>query len=148
MGPRQRAVTHPAPTRRDHLRFCEIEGWSLVRSGAGKRSSHHATYELELPDGRILRTRISRPPDRTGYGTALWSHILRDQLQTSPEEFWQCLRTGEPPARGTRPAPQHAIPTDLAHLLKNRVGLSDEELAEMSRQAAIERAQHYWTTGE
>lgn len=148
MDPRQRAVSYPAPTRRDHLRFCEIEGWTVVRSGTGKRSTHHETYEFELPDGRILRTRISRPPDRTGYGAALWSHILRDQLQTSPEEFWQCVRRGEPPARSARPAPQGTIPTDLAHLLKNRVGLSDDQLAEMSRQAAVERAQRYWMTGK
>ena len=58
------------------------------------------------------------------------------------------MRTGEPPARGARPAPRDAIPTDLAHLLKNRVGLSDEQLAEMSRQAAVERAKQYWTTGK
>ena len=148
MGPRQRAVSHPAPTRRDHLRFCKIEGWTVVRSGTGKRSTHHETYELELADGRILRTRISRPPDRTGYGAALWSHILRDQLHTSPEEFWQCVRWGEPPARSAQPTPQGAIPADLAHLLKNRVGLSDEQLAEMSRRTAIERAQQYWTTGK
>lgn len=148
MGPRQRAVRYPAPTRRDHLRFCEIEGWNVIRSGTGKRSKHHETYELELPDGRILRTRISRPPDRTGYGTALWSHILRDQLQTSPEEFWQCVQAGVPPSRGALPAPEGAIPTDLAHLLRNRVGLADEQLAEMSRQTAIERAQQYWMTGK
>ena len=148
MGPWQGAVSYPAPTRRDHLRFCEIERWTVVRSGTGKRSIHHETYELELPDGRVLRTRISRPPDRTDYGAALWSHILRDQLQASPEEFWQCVRTGEPPARSTRPVPQRAIPTDLAHLLKNRVGLSDDQLARMSRQAAVERAQQYWMTGE
>ena len=148
MGPRQRAVNYPAPTRRDHLRFCEIGGWTVVRSGTGRRSTHHETYELELPDGRILSTRVSRPPDRTGYGAALWSHILRDQLQTSPEEFWQCVRTGEPPARSAPPALQDAIPTDLAHLLKHRVGLSDDQLAEMSKQAAIERAQQYWMTGK
>ncbi len=148
MDARQRAVSYPAPTRLDHLRFCEIEGWAVVRSSTGRRSVHHETYELELPDGRILRTRISRPPDRTGYGTALWSHILRDQLQTTAEEFWRCVRTGAPPSRGARPSPQDAIPSELAHLLRNRVGLSDAEIAAMSRPAAIERAQQYWTTGE
>lgn len=148
MDPRQRAVSYLAPTRRDHLRFCEIEGWTVVRSGTGRRSTHHETYELQLPDGRILRTRVSRPPDRTGYGPALWSHILRDQLQTGPEEFWQCVRTGKPPARSVRPAPEEAIPADLAHLLKDRVGLSDDQLAEMSRQQAVERVQLYWMTGK
>ena len=141
-------MSYPTPTRRDHLRFCEIEGWTVVRSGTGSRSTHHETYELELPDGRILRTRISRSPNRTSYGAALWSHILRNQLQASSEEFWQCVRTGEPPARSSPTAPQGAIPTDLAHLLKNRIGLRDDEIAEMSRQAAIERAQQYWMTGE
>ncbi len=141
-------MSYPAPTRRDHLRFCEVEGWAVVRSGTGRRSVHHETYEFELSDGRILRTRISRPPDRTGYGAALWSHILRDQLQTTPEEFWHCVRTGEPPSRGARPSPQGAIPSELAHLLQNRVGLSDDQLAAMSRQAAVERAQQYWMTGK
>ena len=148
MGARRPAVSHPAPTRRDHLRFCEVEGWSLVRSAVGNRSTHHETYELELPDGSVLRTRISRPPDRTGYGAALWSHVLRDQLQTSSDEFWQCVQTGTPPDRGAPEARAGAIPTDLLYLLKNRVGLTDEELAEMTRQTAIERAQQYWTTGE
>ena len=148
MGRPQRAVSYPAPTRQDHARFCEVEGWNIVRSGAGKRSTHHETYELTLPDGATLRTRISRPPDRTGYGAALWSHILRDQLQISLEEFWQCVRTGDPPDRSMPPAPERAIPTDLAYLLKTRVGLADEQLARMSRQEAIERAQQYWTTGK
>lgn len=140
-------MSRPAPTRRDHQRFCQIEGWRIVRSSTGKCSTHHETYELELPDGSILRTRISRPPDRTDYGAALWSHILRDQLQTSPEEFWQCVLTGVPPDRGAFPEPADAIPTDLLYLLKNRVGLTDRQLADMTRQAAIERAQQYWTTG-
>ena len=148
MGARQPAVSHPAPTRRDHLRFCETEGWHLVRSAVGKRSTHHETYELELPSGSILRTRISRPPDRTAYGAALWSHILRDQLQTSPDEFWRCVRLGTRPDRGAPTVPAGAIPTDLLYLLKHRVGLTDEQLAGMSRQTAIERIQQYWTAGE
>lgn len=141
-------MNYPAPTRRDHQRFCEVEGWRTVRSGAGRRSTYHETYELELPDGAILRTRVSRPADRTGYGAALWSHILRDQLQVSPEEFWQCVHAGAPPDRGVSLEPAGAIPTDLLYLLKNRVGLSDDQLAEMTKQAAIERAQQYWTTGQ
>ena len=87
------------------------------------------------------------PPDRTAYGAALWSHILRDQLQTGPDEFWQCVQLGAPPGRGAPLAPAGAIPTDLLYLLKNRVGLTDDQIAEMSRQTAIERAQQYWTTG-
>ena len=120
----------------------------MVRSAVGRRSTHHETYELELPDGSISRTRVSRPPDRTNYGEALWGHILRDQLKVSAEEFWRCVQDGTPPDRGTRPGSAEGIPADLLYLLKHRVGLSDAILSEMTRQEAIERIQQYWTTGE
>lgn len=148
MAVRRPAVSHPTPTRRDHLRFCEIERWHRVRSAVGKDSTHHQTYELELDSGEILRTRISRPPDRTDYGAGLWSHILREQLQGSADEFWKCVQLGTPPDRGAPAAPPGAIPTELLYALKHSVGLTEEQLAKMSRQEAIERMQQYWTTGE
>ncbi len=120
----------------------------MVRSAVGRRNTHHETYELELPDGSVLRTRVSRPPDRTTYGNALWAHILRDQLKVSAEEFWRCVQDGVLPGRGTRPASIDSIPADLLYLLKHRVGLSDARLSEMTRQEAIERIQQYWVTGE
>lgn len=137
-----------AATRDDHRRFCEIEGWRLVRSATGKRSTHHETYELELPSGDILRTRISRPPDRTAYGSGLWSHILRDQLQVSAEEFWQCVNDATMPARSQPAQTQQSVPTEVLYLLRERVGLQDDQLAELSAEAAIERLQQYWTTGQ
>ena len=148
MGARQSPVSHPSPTRQDHLRFCQIEGWRQVRSAVGKRSAHRETYELELASGSILRTRISRPADRSGYGPSLWSHILRDQLQVSADEFWRCVRHGTRPDRGAPTTPTGAIPTELLYLLKDRVGLTDEQLAQMNKQAAIERIDQYWATGE
>ena len=148
MGVRREFLSFPAPTRRDHARFCEVEGWRLVRSAAGKRNMHHETYERALFDGSVLRTRISRPPDRTTYGDALWSHILRDQLQVSAEEFWRCVQDGIPPDRGSPPAAAESIPADLLYLLKHRAGISETELGEMTRQEAIERIQQYWATGE
>lgn len=137
-----------AATRDDHRHFCKIEGWRLVRSATGKRSTHHETYELELPSGDILRTRISRPPDRTVYGSGLWSHILRDQLQVSAEDFWQCVNDGIVPPRSQPAETQHSIPTEVLYLLKERVGLQDDQLAELTTEAAIERLQQYWTTGQ
>lgn len=147
MGPRRR-VRFPAATREDHRRFCESEGWQLVRSATGNRSTHHETYELALPEGDVLRTRISRPPDRTVYGSGLWSHILRDQLLVSQQEFWQCVNDGIPPPRSRPVAPTQSIPTEVLYLLKLRVGLTDDQLADMTAEAAIERLQQYWTTGE
>ena len=123
-----------------------VGGWS--RSATGKRNTHQETYELELPDGSVLRTRVSRPPDRTTYGDSLWGHVLRDQLKVSAEEFWRCVQDGTPPDRGGWPASAASIPADLLYLLKHRVGLPEARLSKMTRQEAIERMQQYWATGE
>jgi hypothetical protein len=140
-------VTWPQPTRQDHDKFCAIEGWTPVRDARGRTGTHHVTYELTLPDGRILRTRISHPPDRTTYGSSLWSHILRDQLAVSEEEFWRCVRDGVNPDRGVPQAPHEALPADLVHLLLTRVGLTTSEVAAMSKAEAVERLNRYWTEG-
>lgn len=98
--------------------------------------------------GDMLRTRISRPPDRTVYGSGLCSHILRDQLQVSPEEFWPCVNDGIVPPRSQPAQTQHSIPTEVLYLLRERVGLRDDQLAELTTEAAFERLQQYWTTGQ
>jgi hypothetical protein len=141
------AMTWPAPTRSDHQNFCEAEGWEPVRNARGKTSGHHAvTYELHLHDGRILRTRISHPPDGTTYGTNIWSHILRDQLDVDEPTFWACARDGVKPDRGEPETHEaEALPADLAHLLVTRLHLSSAEIALMSRGEAIARMQQFWS---
>ncbi len=141
-------MSHPPATRRDHQRFCAVEGWERVRSARGKRGTHHTTYELALPNGDILRTRVSRPPDRTEYGASMFSHILRDQLQVTEEEFWACVRDRVPPDRGQPSENRETIPTDLIWKLRNEVGIPEAEIADMTRKEAIDRMQVYWTTGE
>jgi hypothetical protein len=140
-------VSWPQPTRRDHEKFCDVEDWKPVRDARGRTGTHHVTYELALPDGRILRTRISHPVDRSAYGPSLWSHILRDQLQVSEPEFWSCVRDGVKPDRGMPEPPAEALPVDLVHLLITRVGLSDPEVAAMDKAEAVERLNRYWTEG-
>jgi hypothetical protein len=141
-------VSWPTPTRADHQRFCETEGWKPVRNARGGTGTHHVTFELELPDGRILRTRISHPPDRTDYGARLWSHILRDQLCVDEAAFWACLRDGVVPNRGFPPPPvQESTPTQVIYLLLNEVGLPEQQVGAMSKQEAIDRLNQYWTTG-
>jgi len=141
-------VSFPAPTRRDHQRFCEIEGWELVSSATSRRGTHHDAYELALPSGEVLRARVSRPADRTDYGPAMWAHVLRDQLRVSEEEFWHCVGQGIPPRRG-RPAPgREALPVDLVWQLVNRVGLGEEEVARLTKTEAIARMQRFWIEGE
>ena len=144
MGGGRRLSRHPAPTRADHDRFSQVEGWQRVRDARGRKDTHHVTYELSLPDGQVLRTRVSHPPDRTDYGRSLFAHILRDQLHVTEEAFWACVRRGELPDRGGPVDRTDAMPTDVVNLLITRVGLSHEVVAAMSRSEAIDRLNRYW----
>jgi len=140
-------VSWPAPARKDHEAFCQAEGWQRVRDARGRTGTHHVTYELGLPDGRVLRTRVSHPVDRSGYGASLWSNILRDQLQVTEAEFWACVQRGVRPDRGMPAVPAAALPADVVHLLISRVGLTESDVAAMTREEAIARLQRYWTGG-
>ena len=137
----------PAATREAHDAFCRTEGWQLVRNARGQTGTHHVIYELQLHDGRILRTRISHPVNRDTYGESLWTHILGDQLDVDQETFWACVQDGKKPDRGAPEPPPEALPADLVHMLLTRVHLSETEVAAMSKEEAIARMQQYWTAG-
>jgi hypothetical protein len=140
-------VTWPQPTREDHERFCQTEGWRRVRDARGRSGTHHVAYEIDLPDGRILRTRVSHPVDRTAYGRSIWGHILRDQLQVDEAAFWACVQDKVVPDRGVPVPPAEALPADLVHLLLSRVGLSETEILAMTKEQAIARLYAYWIDG-
>jgi hypothetical protein len=131
------------PTRKDHQQFCLNEGWRQVRNARGK-AGHHVTFELTLPDGQILRTRISHPPNRETYGPSMWAHILRDQLQVSEDEFWACVRKKTVPQRSRGAPTMSSIPAGVvAQLLSHGIEESDVRL--MSRSEAIERLNLIWS---
>ncbi|MFD8499395.1 cytotoxic translational repressor of toxin-antitoxin stability system [Amycolatopsis sp. NPDC059657] len=140
-------MTWPPPTRKDHESFCEVEEWHRVRDARGRTGTHHVTYELGLVDGRILRTRISHPVDRTDYGPSLWKHILRDQLEVDEPGFWACARDGVKPDRGEPRVPAEALPADLVFMLISRVGIPESEVAAMTKDEAVARLQRHWTEG-
>jgi hypothetical protein len=134
-------------SRRDHNRFCQIEGWTLVRDSRGKPVGHHITYELALADGQILRTRTSRPPNKETYGPRLWKAILNDQLRVSEAQFWACLSSKQAPDRGTgasRP-PVSALPAGLVHQLIHAAGVSERDVASMPLDRALEIMNEYWS---
>ena len=141
-------MSWPAPTRADHEKFCRTEGWTRVRDATGRAGTHHITYELVLPDGRILRTRVSHPPNRSTYGPRLWAHILRDQLQVGEATFWAAIRDGTTPSRtSTVSDPAPSLPAELAFFLGGRVGLTREQVAGMTRAEAMERLNRFWAEG-
>jgi hypothetical protein len=120
-----------------------------VKSSRGKTGTHHDTYELPLPNGDVLRTRISRPPDRSEYGSSLWSHILKDQLMVTETEFWGCVNDKQIPDRGTKARPDvDPIPTDVIWALLHRVGISESDIQAMTKEEAISRLTLFWTTGK
>jgi hypothetical protein len=135
-----------AATRREHVRFCEVEGWRAVQSARDRTNKHHITFELPLDDGRILRTRISRPPINESYGKALWSHIVRDQLCVTQGEFWKCVDDGEVPVRSSSVPlpPPAALPAGLAHQLVHILQLSSAEVAELSLAEALDLMNDHW----
>ncbi|KAA8890315.1 cytotoxic translational repressor of toxin-antitoxin stability system [Nocardia colli] len=140
-------MSWPQPTRERHEQFCKVEGWARVRDARGRTGTHHVTYEFGLPDGRTLRTRVSHPVNRTTYGSAIWAHILRDQLAVVEESFWQCVLDGRLPDRGIPEVRGESLPADLVHLLISRAGLAENEIAAMTRAEAIARLQQFWTEG-
>ena len=137
----------PVPTRAAHDQFCRNEGWTVVRNATGKKNVHHITYELALPDGTVLRTRISRPPDRSNYGASMWAHILRDQLAVDEAFFWVCVNDGVAPDRGGAKERAETIPLEVVQLLLNRVGMSETEVGKLSRAEAIARLNQFWQEG-
>jgi hypothetical protein len=118
-----------------------------VRDARGRTGTHHVTYELGLKDGRVLRTRISHPVDRSTYGPSLWSHILRDQLDVTNVEFWECIQGGIKPNRGEPVVPVQALPAELVHMLIDRVGLDETAIAAMTKDEAVTRLNQYWADG-
>ena len=134
-------------TRRDHNRFCQVEGWTEVRNARGKKVGHHITYELALPDARILRTRVSRPPNNETYGPTLWGHILGDQLEVTEAEFWVCVTDGKRPDRRalTADAPANALPASLVYQLIHEAGVPETEVAAMTLERAVKVMTAHWS---
>lgn len=140
-------MTWPAASRKDHLRFCQHESWQEVRKATGGRVNHHITFQLPLPDDRILRTRISHPPNKDTYGASLWKRILRDQLDVDEAAFWACVRDKVLPQRGVPPPERQGVPVDLYRLLTGTAGLPECDVRAMTREQAIAAAQEHWRRG-
>jgi hypothetical protein len=131
----------PAATRSDHQKFCVTEGWT-------HKAGDHEFYYLSLHDGRVLYTKISRPVGRDTYGKDMWHRqMLGQQSQVTEDEFWACVNDGVKPDRGEPKPPREALPADLVHQLKTKVGLSDDEIFKLSKAEAVDQMQQYWMGG-
>ncbi|RKL67116.1 hypothetical protein CR203_11410 [Salipaludibacillus neizhouensis] len=71
---------------KDFRKFLLNDGWIFVRHG-----SRDDIYEKELPNGEILRTRVSKSSGEIGKG--LFSQILKKDLGgITKEEFNKTLK--------------------------------------------------------
>ena len=139
-------MTSRVASRREHQRFCEIEGWQEVRNSRGRPTRHRITHEFVLTDGRVLRTRISRPANTDEYGKGMWSHILDDQLQVTEAEFWECVDNKNPPQRTPSDASSDTVrlPAQLAYQLVHALNLTNDEIAALSLEEAMKLLNEFW----
>ncbi len=137
-----------AGTRADHNAFCLTEEWELVRDAQGRPVRHHVTYELGLPDGRVLRTRVSRPVNKTTYGPTLWRAILREQLDVSEGEFWACVKNKQLPPRGqpNDATPETTLPAGLVHQLIHVASVPEDDVKNLTLEQALDIMAQHWST--
>jgi hypothetical protein len=135
----------PAASRSDHDSFCVKESWILVHGASGQPVTHHRTYELPLDDGRILRTRISKPVHKDTYAASTWAHILRNQLDVTAEEFWTCVKNDQLPVRGKRALPQSSLPLYLVKILADEIGMSPQAISELDLPQAERAVAAHWS---
>lgn len=138
----------PAPTRTAHKTFVETEGW-VERTTARGKEPDHLRYQLEI-EGDILYTRISKPPSaKETYGKERWSHILRDQLKVTEEEFWTCVADGVLPERSRPQTPTGLpIPPNVVWTLIHEVRIPEARVKAMTRDEAIDRLHQFYVEGK
>ncbi len=141
-------MKYPAPTRAHHRGFCVAEGW-VQRTTVRGRTGDPVRFELALPDGRVLSTRISHPVSkRETYGASLWKKILRVDLEVTESEFWTCLQDGVVPSRGGLPGPtRRSIPLGLFHQLVTTVGVPEVDVRAMPTGQAAQRLADFYADG-
>lgn len=137
------------PNTQDLHRFCQVDGWEIRKTTGGKKAGDHTRYTKALADGTVLITKVSH--GRKGIDDPdLFAHILRTQLQVTAEQFWAAVDHATKPVRPgaePEPTPKESIPFDLARNLLTKVGVSQAELARMTKEEAVARWQKYLSSG-
>jgi hypothetical protein len=98
--------------------FVEHDGWTeepnLARGRA--RTGDLRRYRKDLPDGTILRTKVSHSL-RDEIGIDLFKHILRDQLRVTEGQFWDVVRGRTTELAAAPPAQAETVPGWLVQRL-------------------------------
>ncbi len=121
--------------------FVEHDGWleepNLVRGHA--RAGDHWRYRKDLPNGTILRTKVSHVL-RDEVGLDLFKHILRDQLRVTEDQFWNVVRGLGTELPEPRAPEAETVPGWLVQRLIMTVGLREDDVREMT----VDEARAAW----
>jgi hypothetical protein len=133
-------------TFRDLRRYVTIDGWTeepnLARSR--RRTGDHRRYSRELPDGTLLRTKVSHD-ESAEIGDDPFHRILRDQLRVTEGRFWEVVRgQATPETEMVMPAVE-PVPGWLVMRLLFSAGLPEAEVARMSAEEARDAWLEYQT---
>lgn len=143
-------MTPTAPTWGDIADFLAADGWREIKSGErGGTRRRHVFYEKLLDDGRVLQTHLSHSASKT-MSPGRFSTILREDLEVSKEEFWNCVWTGKPVERPV-PVDEPALVEHDAWVVAVLVGdlhMSAEQIASLSREEARARVHKHWAGGQ
>ncbi len=137
------------PTFRDLKGYLERDGgWEEIPNLARgrRRIGDHWRYRKTLPDGAILRTKVSHALGDE-IGPDLLSHIVRDQLRTTMEHFRDVLAGRPRDDRAPAEEQTEPIPAWLVARLIYTVGLPEAEVRQMSPTEARARWERF-TRGE
>ncbi len=135
----------PPPSFDDLRRFCELDGWEelpRVRGGTGD----HRRYRKVLPDGMILRTKVSHGSGAIG-DPGLWRRIWRDQLGLDSEDaFWRALRESRPVDRGDASPATPAGPSIPGWVVAGlrRAAINEAEVRTLTAAEARRRLEAIW----
>ena len=136
-----------------HRKFVETEGWEKKKKGtargSGKTGDHHR-YQLRLATGEVLTTRVSHGSGQIN-DPNLVAAILRDQLSVSEAELWRCVDEGVVPTRPKPEQPTASAPALDAKLVRNlihKVGLTETEIAQLTKEEAVARWTGYLASRE
>lgn len=137
------------PTFRDLKTYLERDGgWKEIPNLARgrRRVGDHWRYRKTLPDGTVLRTKVSHTLGDE-IGPDLLSHIVRDQLRTTMEHFRDVV-AGRATSDAATAKPQvEPIPGWLVTRLIYSVGIPEDEVRGMSAEEARARWERF-TLGE
>jgi hypothetical protein len=115
------------PTWDEIRRFLRVDGW---RASGGHNP--HQRFTKLLPDGRQLVTFVPNNHKRVANG-GFFTNVLSQQLEVTPEQFWEAVTRGIPPQREVHaPPPGPRLPHRVIRDLLYGAGFSLEQIRNMS----------------